>query len=62
MASLIPFNPSEHIINISLTPRFLSSFKTLNQYLADSFSPTHIPNTSLNPSGVTPLELHKQLS
>lgn len=50
----MPFNPSEHIINMSLTPRFFNSFKLPNQYLADSFSPIHIPSTSLNHSVVTP--------
>lgn len=49
IASLIPVKLSQHNIKISLTPRCFNSFNTPSQYLADSFSPIHIPNISLNP-------------
>lgn len=54
IACFIPVNPSEHMIKISFTPRFFKSVSTDNQNLAVSFSPIHIPRTSLYPSSVTP--------
>ena len=39
MASLIPLNPSAHATKMSCTPRFFSSFSTLSQNFARSFSP-----------------------
>ena len=39
MASKNPVNPSTEAINISLTPLFFKSFKTVSQNLADSLPP-----------------------
>ena len=50
--SYIPDKPSAHNINISLTPRFLSSFKTPSQYFALSFSPMVMLKTSFLPSSI----------
>ena len=58
IASLIPVNLSEHIINISFIPRPFKSFKTPNQNLADSFSPIQIPNISFSPFSVTPKTIY----
>jgi len=56
-ASGRPFSPSQTTMQMSRTPRFLISDKTLSQYLAPSpspCSPAHRPRMSRSPSTVTP--------
>ena len=54
-------NPSTDTIKISLTPLFLISVSTFNQYLEVSFCPIHIPNTSLIPSRFIPIAIYAAL-
>ena len=54
MAFLIPLNLSARTTKMSCTPRFFSSFSTLSQNFALSFSPIVMLRTSFRPSLVMP--------
>ena len=50
MAESNPLRLSVQAMKMSSTPLFFRLFNTEAQYLALSFSPTHMPSTSLCPS------------
>lgn len=52
-----PLRLSTQIMRMSWTPRFRRSSRTLSQNLLDSFSPIHIPSTSLFPSRSMPITM-----
>lgn len=53
-----PVKLSVQAMKMSSIPRFFRLFSTVAQYLALSFSPTHMPKTSFLPSRSMPMAIY----